>query len=156
MGLPPHAPSAILRRTVTRENVEIVRGVMDAFNKRDLETLLPYLDPTVQFFAPQTAAAVGRKNLYRGHEGIRQYFEDVASVWESLQIVPQDFRFTKDCVVAIGRAIGERSGEKMDMEVAWALKLQNGKVLWGRAYEKLEEALADAGIPQAEQDVTRG
>jgi ketosteroid isomerase-like protein len=138
---------------VARENVEIVRRVMNAFNQGDLQAFLTYMDPMVQLFAPQTASAVGRKSLYRCHEGVREFFEDIATVWESLQLVPQDFRYTNECVVVIGRATGERSGEKQDMQPAWGWKLRDGKVLWGRAYERFGDALADVGIAAAEQDV---
>jgi hypothetical protein len=55
--------------------------------------------------------------------------------------------------VAIGRVTGERSGEKIEMAVAWAFRLQEGKVTWARVYEKLEDALQDCGVPQTEQDV---
>jgi ketosteroid isomerase-like protein len=138
---------------VAQENVEIVRRVMNAFNERDITTFLADMAPTVQFFAPETAAAAGRKSLYRGHDGVRQFFRDVENVWDSLQVRAQDFRLTDDCVVAIGRATGERSGEKLDEPVTWAWRLQDGKVLWGRAYEKLEDALQDVGAPRTELDL---
>src|SRR5437773_11319112 len=97
---------------------------MNAFNQRDLKALLTYMDSTVQFFAPETASSVGRKSLYRGHDGVREFFDDVATVWEGLNLVPQDFRYTDDCVVVIGRVTGERSGETVDRQAARAWKLR--------------------------------
>jgi ketosteroid isomerase-like protein len=70
------------------EKVKVVQRLLDAFNRRDLQDLLAVMDPAVQFFAPQTVSSVGRETVYSGYEGFRQYFDDVKSVWGSLQVAP--------------------------------------------------------------------
>jgi ketosteroid isomerase-like protein len=126
--------------------VEIVRRLMTAFNLRDHENVLALMDADVEFFAPQTALSVERHASYHGHDGIRQYFEDVGGVWTTLQLIPQEFRFTDSHVVALGTIVGERDGEYIDDEVAWAWKLRGGKIVWGRVYQEPDEALEDTGI----------
>jgi ketosteroid isomerase-like protein len=131
---------------VSQENVKVVRGLMDAFNRRDLEEFLTFMAPAVEFFAPRTASAVGRGTSYSGHEGLRQFFVDVTSVWgESLQLHPQEFHPEGDHVVAVGTVTGERDGEHLDTEAAWAWKLRNGKIVWGRSYEIPATAFEDVG-----------
>ena len=49
-------------------------------------------------------------------------------------------------MVALGTIVGERDGEQVDDEVAWAWKLRDGKVVWGRVYLTPAEALEDTGI----------
>jgi ketosteroid isomerase-like protein len=131
---------------VSGDNVEVVRRLMTAFNERDLDETLALMDANVEFFAPQTALSVARPATYHGHEGIRQYFDDVAAVWSNLEVIPQDFRRGEAHVVAVGRIAGERSGERIDDEVAWAWKLRDGRVVWGRVYQEPREALTDVGI----------
>jgi ketosteroid isomerase-like protein len=128
------------------ENVQIVRRLMTALNVRDLESMLALMDNQVEFFAPQTPLSVERKSPYRGHDGIRQYLEDLSGVWDTVQVIPREFRATDDHVVTIGEIAGERDGERLGGELAWAWKLRDGKIVWGRVYLKPEEALDDAGL----------
>src|SRR4029453_14384480 len=60
--LPYASPSALGRSEgfPLAKKVQVVRGLMDAFNRRDLEEFLTFMHPAVEFFAPQTASAVGR------------------------------------------------------------------------------------------------
>ena len=114
------------------ENVRVVRRLLSAFNQRNVEDVLELIDPGVEFFAPQTALSVDRNSSYQGHEGMRQYFDDVNGVWATLQVMPKEFRSKESHVVALGSIVGERDGRGVDAEVAWAWKLRDGKVVWGR------------------------
>ena len=137
------------------ENVQVVRELMAAFNGRDLERFLALTDPDVAFFAPQTASAVGRKTMYRGHEGIRQYFADVEKVWRHLQLIPHEFQAKDESVVVTGKVTGERGGEGLDSQAAWGWKLRVGKATWARAYEGSKEAFEDTGVPAANTRILR-
>jgi ketosteroid isomerase-like protein len=128
--------------------VQIVRRLMAAFNSRDVAGVLEVMDPAVEFFAPQTALSVERTVPYHGHEGIRQYFDDIGGVWDRLQVTPHEFRSNKTHVVALGTIVGQREGQNVDTKVAWAWKLRGGRVVWGRVYENPEEALEDANIKE--------
>jgi ketosteroid isomerase-like protein len=77
---------------------------------------------------------------------MRQYFDDVDGVWATLQVTAKEFRSKESHVVALGSIAGERNGEAVDAEVAWAWKLRDGVVVWGRVYQEPGEALEDAGI----------
>ena len=73
------------------ESIELVRRVFDAFARRDVEAVIEVVDPAVEFFAP-TASIAGHETPYRGHTGMRQYFEDVARIWEVLEVIPHEIR----------------------------------------------------------------
>ena len=104
------------------------------------------MDPGIEFYAPLTARSVGRQASYQGHDGLRQYFADVGEVWDRLEVIPKEFRSTNEHVVTLGEIVGEREGEQINDEVAWAWKLRDGKVVWGRVYLTPAEALEDTGI----------
>jgi ketosteroid isomerase-like protein len=84
--------------------------------------------------------------MYRGHDGMRQYFDDVQKVWKKLRVDPREFRAIADRVVAVGRVSGDRDGNRVDSQAAWAWKLRDGKVVWGRVYENPAGAFVDAGF----------
>jgi ketosteroid isomerase-like protein len=122
---------------------------MTAFNGRDVRVVLELMDPAIEFYAPLTAQAVDRMTPYNGHDGIRQYFDDVSSVWHRLEVSPRELRSRNEHVVALGTVAGEREGEQVDAEVAWAFALRRGKIVWGRVYQTPDEALKDAGISES-------
>jgi ketosteroid isomerase-like protein len=125
---------------------------MEAFNRRDLEAFLTLTDPAMEFYAPQTAASVGRNFVYRGHEGMTQFFRDVEDVWENLELSPQEFHSSNQHVVVVGTVAGERQSGHLDTRAGWAWKLRDGKAVWGRAYETPEDAFRDVGITEPQSD----
>jgi ketosteroid isomerase-like protein len=134
---------------MTDENEQVVRRFMDAFNRRDQDGLIALVDPGIDFFAPQTAASVGHKTTYKGHEGMRHYLDDVRRVWTSLQVAPKSFHSEGECVVVVGSISGERDGQRVESRAGWAWKLRDGKVVWARVYENPDDAFKDAGMREA-------
>ena len=70
---------------MSQENVEIARGVHDAFNRRDVAALLELLDPQVEW-VPILAELEGRVD--RGHAGVRRWIKDLDTDWEYFEDVP--------------------------------------------------------------------
>ena len=68
---------------MSQENVEIVRRVFEAFNRRDIAAFLELLDPDVEW-VPILAVLEGR--VYRGHEEIRRWIKDLATDWEFFEV----------------------------------------------------------------------
>jgi ketosteroid isomerase-like protein len=132
---------------MSEANLEIARRVLDAFGRREVVAVLELLDPKVVFFAP-TAIAAHHPTTYRGHEGVRLYFDHVARIWEDLEVEPHDFKGRGEFVVALGKVRGRMkdANETVEDDVAWAWKVKDGKVIWGRVYTNPADALADAGL----------
>ena len=78
----------------------VVRAVFAAFAERDVERVLELIDPEVEF-TPVTSDYAGRTEPYRGHDGIREYFRDVALVWDDLRLTPRDFREVGESIVLV-------------------------------------------------------
>ena len=84
----PVGPRRILTRcTPARETT--VRALFDAFARRDVERALTLVDPGFEFWPQGTAERAGREEPYRGADGLRRYFADVAEVWDELWVDPQ-------------------------------------------------------------------
>ncbi|MEA2428276.1 MAG: hypothetical protein QOF37_1904 [Thermoleophilaceae bacterium] len=135
---------AILR-PVSEANVELARRAFEAFATRDLKALLEVLDEDVEFL-PVTANLTTGGMPYRGHEGIRSYFDDVARVWAELRVYPTDYRDLGDTVVALGRIYGRGGGMIIDRPTGWVWSVRDGKLVSGQVYASHEEALRAAGL----------
>jgi ketosteroid isomerase-like protein len=128
--------------------VDLVREALEAFQRRDLEAMLELVHPRFTFFAP-TALIAPRpySDLYRGADGLRDYFRDVASVWDELHITPQEFRAGQEAIVALGTVNGRtRWGDVHRHPVAWACRFRDGRIVWARVYRNQGDALADMGL----------
>lgn len=107
---------------------ELVRRLFDAFNSRDLDAALPLLHPDL-VFEPITAAFLNDGQPYRGHEGIRLYFEHVTRHWRRLEINPVQIRAAGVAVVALGQTSGAGpGGEFSAVPTTWVFKFRDGLV----------------------------
>jgi hypothetical protein len=74
---------------VIDRNVELYRGVIEAFNARDIERYLAFCDPSIEWHS--TFAAVGGA-VYHGHDGLRRWHRDLEDTWgEEIRIEPETF-----------------------------------------------------------------
>lgn len=71
--------------------IEVVKAVFAAFAERDVEGVPALADPDIVFIAV-TSEYAGRSEPYRGHDGMRECFRDVAEVWDELRLNPQKLR----------------------------------------------------------------
>jgi ketosteroid isomerase-like protein len=114
--------------------IRLVRAAFEAFDKRELSTLIELTDPEIELFAP-TAALANEGRCYRGHSGIARYLHDVERVWISLSVEPEKFREVGNHVVCLGRTRARaRDGLEVDSPAAWVWELRAGKLRWGCVY----------------------
>lgn len=122
--------------------VAIVQAMLGAFNRRDLEEALSYVAPDAVLRPAGTAEATGRAE-YRGHDGIRDYFADVARVWDAgLRVEPVDYRAVAGSVVVFGRVRGEGRPGVVAEQVVWVWKLRDGLVTSGQVFATRRAAMA--------------
>jgi ketosteroid isomerase-like protein len=133
-------------RTVSDQNVQIARRTFEAIRARDLDGLVELYDADIEF-EPLTGTEV-EIGGYRGHAGVRRYFEEISQVWDEMLPHADDVRAVGDQVVILGGCAvrGRGSGAISDNPMAWVLTLRNGKVLRHRAYRSREDALDAVGL----------
>lgn len=106
-----------------------------------VDVALSLSDPAIEFTS-LVAAVEGR--TYRGHDGVRRYFEDLAAVWREWHNEPQEIVEIKPGTVvgeARWRGIGRDSGVAMELRIAGAFELAAGKLVRVSMYPTREEAL---------------
>ena len=109
--------------------IDVVRGVYDAFARRDVEGALAFISEDVEFMPSGTNSLVGRTEPYRGHDGLRQYFADAAEVWEDLTLHADDFRAAAGGVIVFGRVEGTVKGEPFRARAIWVWRVRDGKAV---------------------------
>jgi ketosteroid isomerase-like protein len=134
---------------VGRTDIEVVQAVFAAFAERDLEAVLELAAPEIEFIAV-TSDYAGRTEPYRGHEGIRQYFRDVAEVWDELRLTPTDYRIVGEQVLVTGRVSARSPARAVSGSTGWVWLVRAGKVVRGRVYPSAEDAIAAVGLSRSD------
>ena len=66
---------------MSQENVELALLTNDAWNRRDVDAVVALWDPN-GVWNPALERDMEGRRTYRGHAGVRQYFEDLAEFSE--------------------------------------------------------------------------
>jgi ketosteroid isomerase-like protein len=139
----------ILLRQMSREDVEVVRRSLEAFERDGLEGLLRHLDPEIEW-TTTGRTSIGsyiHRATYRGHEGMRRYFGLLLDEFEDVRIEPVEFIDAGEQVIVIIRISGrgKRSGAPVELTLVSVGSVRNGKTIQVRNYPSREEALERPG-----------
>ena len=74
---------------MSKENVEVVRELYEAFNRGELDAYLWMLDPDFVWQGPQEISDLA--GTYRGAEGVRRYLSELMEVFNDYRMVPEEF-----------------------------------------------------------------
>ena len=106
------------------------------------------MDPEIEFFGP-TATVLNEGKCYRGHDGMRRYFQDADALWAELETVPSRYREVGNHVVVMGRVRARaRDGLELDVPAAWVWRIDGNKIAWGCVYgdrEAMPRSLQEGG-----------
>ena len=108
--------------------IRILEQFYEAFNERDLKRILTFMHPEIEFesrFAQMGGA------VYRGHEGVSGWFDDLADAWDYLDVdLQQAAEVEAEHVISLIRlhGRGRASGLPLDEEPAHELHFRDGLV----------------------------
>ena len=126
--------------------VELVRGIIDALNRGDLDEMLGRMDPDFEW-TPLEASPVAR--VYRGREQVRRYVEDWLGTFDSLRLELEDPTQVADRVVAVvrGHGRGRASGVEIETRFCQVWTLRHGTAVAMEEHATREQALASVAGP---------
>ena len=133
---------------MSQKNVEFARRSISDFNRRDISAFLEPVDPDVEW-VPIGATLEGR--VYRGHDGVRQWFKDLAADWELFEVSVEEIRDLGDRVLSLGhwRARSRGSGVALENQpAAWLSEFKDDKCVRFRTYTDRREALEAVGLSE--------
>ena len=133
---------------MSRANVEIVKRMMDAYNRRDVDAYVDCATSDFELLPVFVSAVEG--GSYRGRAGIERVFEATSDTWDDYRIVVDEFRDLGDRVLALGRAEGRgrASGVSVDAPFGCVVDFRNGKVWRARSYLDHAQALEAIGLSE--------
>ena len=126
------------------DNIEIVRRAAEAFNEGGAEGVIPFIHPDFEATTPPDLAS--EPGTYRGHEGVRYWFDSFDEVMEEIRWDAHEFHAVGDRVVVefTLNARGKTTGLEFGQEAVMLWELRDGKVLSIAVYTDLDQAMAAA------------
>jgi uncharacterized protein len=128
--------------------VEFARRGYEAFNERGVDAILNFLEPDIEWVNLAPGPLSG---TYKGHDGVRKFFEELYQDWEGVQLNPEEFRAVGDRYVLVFLRIwarGKVSGVGGDAPVAMLWTVGRTGAAQVRIYYNRREALEAAGIKE--------
>jgi ketosteroid isomerase-like protein len=128
-------------------STEILLAAYESFGRGDLREILGFVHPEFEVAVPPELSA--EPDTYRGHDGIRRYFESFADAMDEISFEPRRFWETPECVVADVRmsAKGRLTSIRVEQRFARVWVLRDEKVFRATTYASLPDALRAAGLP---------
>jgi ketosteroid isomerase-like protein len=136
---------------MSQENVALVRRIYDAVARRDVVTPFEvYAEDIVWDVSNWRVAAMGLKPVYRGHEGVRECWREILSVFGEVDFEVETLIEAGDQVFAVirEREIGRASGVPVETTHLAVWNLADGKVTQMRIFDDRQQALEVAGLSE--------
>jgi ketosteroid isomerase-like protein len=132
---------------MSQENVEVVRQMLQAFADGGLAAMAEFWDPDIDWRAAE--GALDDVGEMHGPVAVRRYIQDWIDTFDDFSVVAEELRDVgDDRVLAIQRVNGRAklSGTETDLRYAVVNTVRDGKVVRGREYLSLDQALAAVGL----------
>jgi ketosteroid isomerase-like protein len=148
---------------MTPQNVETLRRMYEAFNDRDIESLMEQFHPDVEIEETQDlayAAALLRvlgprfvilSGGYRGRGQVRKLWETVWEISEWFIVDPEDFLEVGDDQVVVPLVLNARAKEtglEGEAPTAHLWEMRDGKGVRLRVFADRQQAMAEAHLPK--------
>jgi ketosteroid isomerase-like protein len=121
---------------VSRENVDLVRrfyaeiageGSAADFERRLTdEAMAQFLDPDIEWL-PVADSVQG--DTYRGYDGVRRFWTEFVSAWDSYRVEPVSFDAAGDRVAVVVHIVGRTHGLEVDETRSSLLNLRDGLIV---------------------------
>ena len=124
---------------------EAARRFAEAITSGDREAALAICHPEIELNSMLGISG----HAYHGHDGIDEYFEDVASAWEHWTVEVERVVEAVDgrvVIVMTMHARGRGSGATLAGRTAHIWTVRDGRLLRNELYRNPEQALRDVGL----------
>jgi uncharacterized protein len=135
------------QRAMSEENVELAREAYDAFNRRDLESVLRLSDPEVEVHDPPE---MPDSDIHRGHEAVMRDWQRTFESFDEFSVEVEEYRDLGDELLVFlrYRGRGRGSGVPVELSMAHLLTIREGKFVRMRQFLHREQALEAAGVSE--------
>jgi ketosteroid isomerase-like protein len=126
---------------VTASNVDVVRDLLDEWNRGDVDALLARATEDFEWHPVLVASVEG--GAYRGHDGFREFLSDWTSTWNSWNLEAEEMREFGDQVLVLTRvrAEGRGSGVELDQSLAHLFEFRGGLICRAETFLDRDKAI---------------
>ena len=134
---------------MSQENVEIVRAFFDAYNRRDLMTLLALWRSDAEIDWSQSRGPL--QGVYRGIREIEAFWKEFWSMFEAIQVETHGFtEMGSEVVVPNTAHMHGREGIELVARSAYVYTVETRQITRLRMFQEQAKALEAVGL--SEQD----
>jgi ketosteroid isomerase-like protein len=133
-----------------KEAEELVGRLHDAFSHRDREAWIAGWAEQCEYRPAMERGMAGDEDSYRGHEGLRRWWQEMIDAWRNLRSEVHEVRAVGDRVFVSLTLHGEGrlSGAEMEAPFFQVGTIRRGKVLTCQDYADRDEALKATGVKE--------
>jgi ketosteroid isomerase-like protein len=130
---------------MSREKVELVAEVLEAFNRRDKQRLIALLDPNIEW--ELAGFLLDQERRRTGPEQVWEYLTVLDSEFEEIRLEQGEFvEVGEQVLVPVRwRGVGKSSGVEGEFSFTAVFTIAGGKVVRARNYSTEAEALEALG-----------
>ena len=130
---------------MSEDNVEVMRRGYEAYAERGVEGFLDSIDPEFELVTPPGLAL--EPQTYRGHEGVRRYFDSFYDAVDEVRLEAEEFIAAGNHVIVPFRLTtrGRASGIEASMQAVQVWEVRHGKAIRCDVYASVEEAREAVG-----------
>ncbi len=130
---------------MSQENVEIVRSIYEAFNRRDWDAAFRDQHPEVELTTPPGGPNSG---TYRGRLECQGYLQELLTPFEAGTVEPEELFESGEQIAVVLKVRARRKGSSAEIEIRnehlWAFR--DGMAQSLRIFPEPERALEAAGL----------
>ena len=140
--LPPRSRA---RRALIRRNALSGWG---AWIRGDLDLCVVRFSPSWHYEPPHEWLIPGLPDVYRGHEGLRQWFADLREAWELQDHTPLEVVDAGDTLAFLCRVRlrARTTGLEIDSRLGQVFWMENGLIVRERDFAEWDDALGLIGL----------
>jgi ketosteroid isomerase-like protein len=126
-------------------NEETIYQAYEAWSRRDIDALLDVVHPDAEA-RPILGANIGA-SVYRGRDGLREWFMDLHQEWERFQtrVIRIEERGERALLTIDVHARGRASGVVIEGELYHLVEIRGGQILRLEAFQDRDAALRAFG-----------
>lgn len=140
----------ILRSSMSRQNVEIVRRLFEVIGRGDSDAVLALYDPDIEFDSSRTPLPrlIGGDGVQRGHQALRRFFRERAEAWESIEDRCEELIDAGEAVISVVtvRGRGRTTGIEVETRMAGVWTVRDNKLVRVVWFPTRAEALEAARL----------
>ena len=118
------------------ENVNVIKGMYEAFGRGDIPVVLAALDPQVEWWEAENFIYADG-NPYLGPQAVLEgVFARIGDEWEGFEVAPEEVLDAGETVIGRGYYSGtyKRNGERVRAQFAHLFTFRGGKVVKFQQY----------------------